>query len=40
MVEKRVKRTGDGTHGIWGWGDKEQNREEIKDAVILNGKDL
>uniref|UniRef100_A0A1B0AII8 Fatty acid desaturase domain-containing protein n=1 Tax=Glossina pallidipes TaxID=7398 RepID=A0A1B0AII8_GLOPL len=23
MIEKRVKRTGDGTHAIWGWGDKD-----------------
>lgn len=40
IIEKRVKRTGDGTHMIWGWGDKDQNRQEIKEAVILNGKDL
>ncbi|XP_068149475.1 acyl-CoA Delta(11) desaturase [Drosophila tropicalis] len=36
MVRKRVKRTGDGTHPIWGWGDKDQTNEDRKEAVIVN----
>lgn len=39
MIEKRVKRTGDGSHDIWGWGDKDQPAEEYKEAVIINKKD-
>lgn len=36
MVQKRVERTGDGTHEIWGWGDKDQAEEEKRDAIIIN----
>nr|BAF69118.1 delta9-acyl-CoA desaturase [Delia antiqua] len=39
IIKKRVKRTGDGTHEIWGWGDKDQPKEEMESAVILNKKD-
>lgn len=39
IIKKRVKRTGDGTHEIWGWGDKDQPKEEIESAVIINKKD-
>lgn len=38
IIEKRVKRTGDGTHNTWGWGDKDQLKEEIDHATILNKK--
>ncbi|CAG9865307.1 unnamed protein product [Phyllotreta striolata] len=34
MIQKRVKRTGDGTHEIWGWGDKDQPKEDYQEAVI------
>ncbi|XP_064214250.1 similar to CG5887-PA isoform X1 [Tribolium castaneum] len=30
LVEKRAKRTGDGTHKVWGWGDKDIDKEEIE----------
>lgn len=34
MIKKRVLRTGDGTHEIWGWGDKDQPKEDFEDAII------
>lgn len=34
MIKKRVKRTGDGTHELWGWGDKDQSSDEQTEAVI------
>ncbi|XP_034944313.1 acyl-CoA Delta(11) desaturase [Chelonus insularis] len=36
MVKHRVLRTGDGTHPVWGWGDKDQTIEERESAVITN----
>ncbi|XP_050306599.1 acyl-CoA Delta-9 desaturase-like [Anthonomus grandis grandis] len=39
MIEKRVLRTGDGSHEIWGWGDKDQTEENYQSAVIYNKKD-
>ncbi|KAK0169477.1 hypothetical protein PV328_011990 [Microctonus aethiopoides] len=36
MVKHRVQRTGDGTHNVWGWGDKDQTNDEREDAVIIN----
>ncbi|XP_023313032.1 acyl-CoA Delta(11) desaturase-like [Anoplophora glabripennis] len=36
MVKKRVLRTGDGSHGIWGWGDKDQPKEDYNDALITH----
>lgn len=38
IIEKRVKRTGDGTHATWGWGDKDQSKEEMADALITHKK--
>ncbi|XP_018579049.1 acyl-CoA Delta(11) desaturase-like [Anoplophora glabripennis] len=38
MVKKRVLRTGDGTHEIWGWDDKDQPKEDYKDALITHRK--
>jgi len=37
-IQKRVKRTGDGTHATWGWGDVDQPKEEIEDALITHKK--
>ncbi|XP_011151497.2 acyl-CoA Delta(11) desaturase [Harpegnathos saltator] len=34
MVKKRVERTGDGSHDLWGWGDKDQTQEE-RDQVMM-----
>lgn len=37
LVEKRAKRTGDGTHtSVWGWGDKDLDKEEAKMAEITH----
>ncbi|CAG9771854.1 unnamed protein product [Ceutorhynchus assimilis] len=36
MIRNRVKRTGDGSHHIWGWGDKDQSEDDYREAVILN----
>lgn len=38
MIKKRVQRTGDGSHDIWGWGDKDQPKEDRVDAVITYKK--
>jgi len=35
LIKKRVQRTGDGTHELWGWGDRDQSPEERKEAVIM-----
>ncbi|BFF92819.1 acyl-CoA Delta(11) desaturase-like [Drosophila madeirensis] len=34
MVRKRVLRTGDGTHPVWGWGDKDHPQEDINNTTI------
>lgn len=39
MVKRRVERTGDGTHEIWGWGDKDMTKKEKEIAQIINKKD-
>ncbi|KAG5889224.1 hypothetical protein JTB14_018647 [Gonioctena quinquepunctata] len=39
MIKKRVLRTGDGTHEIWGWGDKDQPKEDYEDVIITHKKD-
>ncbi|XP_044743896.1 acyl-CoA Delta-9 desaturase-like [Chrysoperla carnea] len=35
-IKKRVMRTGDGTHPVWGWGDPEQTKENANAATILH----
>ncbi|XP_030371227.1 acyl-CoA Delta(11) desaturase-like [Scaptodrosophila lebanonensis] len=37
-VERRVRRTGDGTHELWGWGDKDLSAEDVKDVLFVNKK--
>jgi len=32
MVRQRALRTGDGSHPVWGWGDKDQKSEDIGDT--------
>lgn len=39
LIKKRVQRTGDGSHELWGWGDKDQPEEERNGALIINKKD-
>lgn len=36
VIEKRVKRTGDGSHHLWGWDDKDVTPEEKQAAVVIN----
>nr|ABX71628.1 acyl-CoA-delta9-desaturase [Lampronia capitella] len=36
IVEKRVKRTGDGSHAVWGWDDNNVPIEERNGAIIIN----
>jgi stearoyl-CoA desaturase (delta-9 desaturase) len=38
VIEHRVKRTGDGSHPLWGWNDKDQTWENKKMATIVNIK--
>ncbi|XP_055371723.1 acyl-CoA Delta-9 desaturase-like [Condylostylus longicornis] len=40
IIKKRVDRTGDGTHHLWGWGDRDQSIEEVNNAIIINKKDM
>lgn len=40
MVRTRIHRTGDGKHDVWGWGDKDQPKEDHKEATILHQKTL
>ncbi|XP_059046475.1 acyl-CoA Delta-9 desaturase-like [Achroia grisella] len=39
IIQTRVKRTGDGSHQLWGWGDKDHSPEEKKAAIRINPKD-
>ncbi|XP_061706538.1 acyl-CoA Delta-9 desaturase-like [Cydia pomonella] len=39
VIQKRVIRTGDGSHHIWGWGDKDQTKEEVDSAIRIYPKD-
>jgi stearoyl-CoA desaturase (delta-9 desaturase) len=39
MIKKRVDRTGDGTHNVWGWGDKDIPKEDEQQATVINRKD-
>ncbi|KAK9504998.1 hypothetical protein O3M35_009155 [Rhynocoris fuscipes] len=34
VIKKRCQRTGDGTHPVWGWGDKDINKEDVDDTVL------
>ncbi|KAH8268164.1 hypothetical protein KR026_001337, partial [Drosophila bipectinata] len=36
LVKKRVLRTGDGSHPVWGWGDKDQQREDIVGTTVTH----
>lgn len=39
MIKKRVERTGDGSHNVWGWGDKDLPKEDVTEATIINKKE-
>ena len=36
VVQKRVERTGDGCHEVWGWGDRDQAQEDRHRTVVLH----
>ncbi|XP_055904309.1 acyl-CoA Delta-9 desaturase-like [Eupeodes corollae] len=38
VIERRVKRTGDGTHPTWGFGDKDISKSEAEAILIKNQK--
>nr|XP_012142137.1 PREDICTED: acyl-CoA Delta(11) desaturase-like isoform X3 [Megachile rotundata] len=37
VVRKRVERTGDGSHEVWGWGDKDQSQDDRDQTMIIHG---
>lgn len=38
IIKTRVNRTGDGSHATWGWGDKDQDKNEVKYATVTHQK--
>ncbi|XP_033200622.1 acyl-CoA Delta-9 desaturase isoform X1 [Bombus vancouverensis nearcticus] len=38
LVRKRVERTGDGSHNVWGWGDKDQTQQDRDVTMVVNLK--
>ncbi|KAH8347422.1 hypothetical protein KR059_010578, partial [Drosophila kikkawai] len=36
MVRRRVLRTGDGSHPVWGWGDKDLQKEDVVGSTITH----
>lgn len=34
LIERRVKRTGDGSHPVWGWDDKDMPIEDRQGSII------
>nr|ACT76157.1 desaturase [Drosophila takahashii] len=36
LVRRRAERTGDGSHPVWGWGDRDQRMEDIADTTITH----
>lgn len=39
-IKKRIKRTGDGSHSTWGWGDKDHNDSNEKHVLITHQKNF
>ncbi|XP_060646036.1 acyl-CoA Delta-9 desaturase-like [Drosophila nasuta] len=35
-IERRVRRTGDGSHELWGWGDKDLTEEDVKHVLFVD----
>ncbi|XP_058810727.1 acyl-CoA Delta-9 desaturase-like isoform X2 [Phymastichus coffea] len=38
VIKKRVLRTGDGSHDLWGWGDKDVSKEDQEATIIVQKK--
>lgn len=36
IIERRVRRTGDGSHELWGWDDENLDEEDRKSAVVTH----
>lgn len=36
VVRKRVNRTGDGSHEVWGWGDRDQTQEDREQTLVTH----
>ena len=36
LVQNKVKRTGDGSHEVWGWGDADQTQEDRDNTVVTH----
>ncbi|XP_034657267.1 acyl-CoA Delta(11) desaturase [Drosophila subobscura] len=36
VLRQRITRTGDGTHPVWGWGDKDQPQEDVDSTTITH----
>jgi len=36
LVKQRVQRSGDGSHPVWGWGDKDQLKEDVGVTTITH----
>ena len=38
VVKRRIERTGDGTHEIWGWGDRDMTTSDKQLVEVINKK--
>ena len=38
VVKRRTERTGDGTHEIWGWGDRDMTTSDKQLVEVINKK--
>ncbi|XP_076673448.1 acyl-CoA Delta-9 desaturase-like [Andrena cerasifolii] len=36
LVQKKVERTGDGSHEVWGWSDADQTQKERDQTVLMH----
>ncbi|XP_058810732.1 acyl-CoA Delta-9 desaturase-like [Phymastichus coffea] len=36
IIKRRVQRTGDGSHELWGWGDKNITKEDLQATTITH----
>jgi stearoyl-CoA desaturase (delta-9 desaturase) len=38
VVKKRIERTGDGSHELWGWGDRDMTKEKMILTEVISKK--
>lgn len=36
VIQRRVLRTGDGSHELWGWGDKDLTAEDARNVLLVD----